>query len=401
MVAARHRSSHGNGARYGQYARASRTSSRTSSPSLHTSDLPELSDCDVEIVNSKMGRVPQDPAFNRALFHSSQKVLDHAFWKSRYAEYGAPMALSAYDQEAAGDPSKSALGVPTTLHYVRKPGPINASNNTGASKLAAGFSPHKGTYGHKRYGPEHGFHTRPSRGEGAAKANTDLFSKQGSTECATSSTPKSKFAVTSSSSAKRLQSTTSDSTLGASFTKTPQTSAGSGVRHVSDTVVHTLRKTMEPFTAVDASVETYRRSSVRQDSLALSTLKDVARSHGMMDGTSRTMNSCLHGATKESSVPSLGRPARLPQLNMKPAGSSKYPPAFDHVHQNSQMPLPDQQGACTYSDDGHADQSSLEGKGHARKRVPQSRSPSPPTWASWAEDEFIEKRRGRSARRGQ
>lgn len=338
-----------------------------------------------------MGRVSQDNTFNQALFHTSQKVLDHAFWKSRYAEMGTPAPLSAYEREAARDGPKSVPGITTTLHYIRKPGPINAANNAGASKLAAGFSPHKGN-SHKRYGSEYGFHGHASRGDQALQGR---LSKQKSIDSATSSTPRS---MAYSPPLTRLQSTTSESTLSASVSKPASVQAVSGARHVSDTIVHTLRKSIEPFTAVDLPVETpssYRRSSVRTDSLALSALKDVARSHGMIDGKSRNLKTRL---TKESSISSLGRPAHLLGLNTKTKE-----PTVDPSIQKSGQPSQGQKGSEKHNEASYQGLPSpdQEGRGRSKRRHTPSRSPSPPTWASWAEDEPIDRRRGRSARRGQ
>jgi hypothetical protein len=348
----------------------------------------------VVALHTKPARVAQDPILNQALFQSSQKALDHAFWKSRYEEMGIPAPLSAYEREAASNGPKSVPGIPTTLHYIRKPGPINASNNAGASKLASGFSPYKGN-SHKRYGSEHGFHAHFSRG---GHAHQGKLSKQGSTESATSLTPRSKSAVAYSPPLKRLQSTTSDSTLSASISKSAITHAAGGVRHVSDTIFHTLRKTIEPLTAVDLPVETpssFRRSSVRMDSLAVTALKDVARSHGMTEGKTHLPKNRL---TKESSISSLGRPANLLELNTKTKAST-----VDASIQNSRPPLQDREGTEKHNDNIYDGRSSpnQEGRGRSRKRQPSSRSPSPPTWASWAEDEPIDRRRGRSARRGQ
>jgi len=158
-----------------------------------------------------------------------------------------------------------------------------------------------------------------------------------------------------------------------------------------------LRKTIEPFTAVDLPVESpssFRRSSVHADSLAVTALKDVARSHGMMEGKTHLPKSRL---IKESSISSLGRSSNLLDLNTKTKAST-----VDASIQNSQPPLQDWEGTEKHNGDIYDGRSSPNQEGgRSRKRQTPSRSPSPPTWASWAEDEPIDRRRGRSARRGQ
>ncbi|PVF98848.1 hypothetical protein CPB86DRAFT_331719 [Serendipita vermifera] len=350
-----------------QYSkRISRASSDASSPSLHTSDLPEYSDNDIDIINlgsDPKGRLSRPPNFQTpaGYGHGSQKLLDSPFWKSRYADLNDHTPSTGHNRDNTPGGSKSVPGSVTTLHYVRKPGPINTNNNGRISQLTAGFSPHKTSSGHKRYGSEYGYPTFASRTE---NNGADRLARQGSIESATSSTPRSKSAVILSTSSARVPMTGSDSTLASSLHKTSSSSPMNTVRHVSDTVVHTLRKAIEPFTAVHPAPESgdvSRRSSVQPDSLALSALKDVARSHNV--GASKSVKKQLTDGKPKFFVD--GQQRSDESLNGPPKSSSD-------------IPAPE--------------------RGRSRRRHAPSRSPSPPSWASWAEDEPIHGKRGRSAK---
>jgi hypothetical protein len=350
-----------------QYSkRISRASSDASSPSLHTSDLPEFSDNDIDIINlgsDPKGRFGRPSNFQAPASRASQKLLDSPFWKSRYADLNDHTPSPGHNSDNTPAGSKSVPGSVTTLHYVRKPGPINTNSSGRISQLTAGFSPHKTSSGHKRYGSEYGYPTFASRTEAYQNNASGRLPRQGSIESATSSTPRSKSAVILSTSSNRVHTTVSDSTLGSSFSKASQSSPVNTVRHVSDTVVHTLRKVIEPLTAVHPAAEagdSSHRSSVQPDSLALSTLKDVARSHGV-------------GASKSSRKQvSDGKP----KFFVNNQQSDESPDSA--LKSRSNVPLPE--------------------RGRSRRRNAPSRSPSPPSWASWAEDEPIYGKRGRSAK---
>lgn len=384
--------------------RHSRTSSNDSSPSLHTSDLPDYSEDDVEIETTVYEAKGRSAAFQTNPFRTTEKAMDHAFWKSRYADVGGktPTTLDRDTATSGGGGSKSVPGTANALHYVRKPGPINVAINPATSKLASGLSSYKSS--HKRFGSEYGYPTGVKKmdSKGRLKAS-EPPARQGSAESATSSTPRSKSNVALSSSVTKLQTTASESTLSTSVTRPATASAAGTMRHVSDTMVHTLRRAIVPFTTFEQPTEppapaTHQRASLRTDSMALAALKDVARSHGMIDSRAASQQAHKEAAvgqrrhhhTDKSNVSSLDQGASSTIASNSSHSSSGH---LQNSHSSH-----DSEGVA-YDDD---DPQEKGGRGRSsRKRQTLSRSPSPPSWASWAEDEPINHRRGRSARRGQ
>ena len=376
--------------------RHSRTSSGDSSPSLHTSDFPDYSDDEVEIETGydTKGRTTQAAPIQGNPFRRAEKAMDHAFWKSRYANVGG--TTPTLDRETALSGSKSVPGTANTLHYVRKPGPINVTANLTTSRLVTALSPYNKS-SHKRYGSEYGYSSQIRRVDSKNGVKTsDAIPRQGSAESATSSTPRSKAGMVLSSSVTRLQTTASESTLSTSASRpAPSTTAGT-MRHVSDTVVHTIRRAIVPFTAFEQSADApppAHRASLHNESMALAALKDVARSHGMIDGPlARKVQTSQHHPQK-SGMSSLDH-----RVSSTLASDSSTSPVQSYTEsdlQNSHSSHGSEggQGADEPQEKG--------GRGRSRKRQSISRSPSPPSWASWAEDEPITHRRGRSARRGQ
>lgn len=381
--------------------RRSMASSGDSSPSLHTSDLPEYSDDDVEIEvgYERKGRATHDASVQGNPFRRAEKALDHAFWKSRYADLGA--TTPTLYQDAALNGSKSVPGAADTLHYIRKPGPINVNASTATSKLVTGLSPYKGSHGHKRYGSEYGCPPQIRRvcSSGGSKPSEEL-PRQGSAESAASSTPRSKAAAVLSSSTMKLQTTASESTLSSSVARPAATGAAGTMRHVSGTVVRTLRHAIEPFTAFDQHTEVPlagHHASHRTESVALAALKDVARSH-MIDSGSQTRKLRAQRSSEKSNVSSLVHPPELQTYSIQTSNSSTSPLQShagsdlqeSHSSHGSEVDVPFQE-----------ESQEKGGRGRSRKRRTPSRSPSPPSWASWEESEPIDHRRGRSARRGQ
>ena len=374
-------------------------SSDDSSPSLPTSDLPEYSDEDVEIegAHEKKGRANHTIPVQSNPFRRPEKALDHTFWKSRYADLSATTPTLNHDAELAA--SKSVPGGVHTLHYIRKPGPINVH-------ATAGFSPYKGSYGHKRYGSEYGHSPQIRRVEltGGSKPPEPL-PRQGSADSATSSTPKSKAAAVLSSSATKLPTTASKSTLKISDVP-PATSDTMGtMRHVSDTVVHTLRRVIEPFTAFEQPTEAVpsgQRASDRTESVALAALKDVARSHGMIGGDSQARKLHPQHPYEKDGAVSLGHAPPLQTYSIQPSNSST-----SSLQSNPGSDLQESHSSRGGESEhihvlSHEDSQEKGGRGRSHKRRTSSRSPSPPSWASWEEEsESIDHRRGRSARRGQ
>jgi hypothetical protein len=385
--------------------RHSGASSGDSSPSLHTSDLPEYSDDDVEIEAGyeRRARVTHDASVQGNPFRRAERPLDHAFWKSRYADIGP--TTPTLDRDAALNGSKSVPGAANTLHYIRKPGPINVNANTATSKLVTGLSPYRGNHGHKRYGSEYGYSSQSRKvGSTSGSKPSEALPRQGSAETAASSTPTSKAAAALSSSATRLQTTASESTLGSSVARPAATSTAGAMRHVSDTVVHTLRRTIEPLTAFEQVTEAPPAgcgSSHRTGSVALAALKDVARSHGMMEGGSQTRKLRAQRSSEQSNVSSIGHPPQLQTYSIQTSNSSTSPlrshPGSD-LQESHSLHSSGSGQVNVLSQDEFQEKG---GRGRSRKRGTPSRSPSPPSWASWEESEPIDHRRGRSARRGQ
>jgi hypothetical protein len=377
-------------------------SSGDSSPSLHTSDLPEYSDDDVEIAAGyeRKGRAIHDASAQSNPFRRAEKALDHAFWKSRYADLGA--TTPTLDQDAALGGRKSVPGAANTLYYIRKPGPINVNASTATSKLVAGPLPYKGSHGHKRYGSECGYSSQIRRVDSTGESKpSERLPRQGSAESAASSTPRSKAAAVLSSSSTKLQATCSGSTLSSYVARPAATGAAAATRHISDTAVHTLRRAIEPFTALSQYVEVpphgYHASNLTE-SVALAALKDVARSHGVIDDGSQARKLRAQSSSEKSNVSSLVHPPELQTYSIQTSNSSTSPLQShagsdlqeSHSLHGSEVDVPSggesqEQGCRTRS----------------RKRRTPSRSPSPPSWASWEESEPIDHRRGRSARRGQ
>lgn len=363
--------------------RHSRTSSGDSSPSLHTSDFPDYSDEDVEIYEAK-GRAVASIQGNP--FRRTEKAMDHAFWKSRYANVGG--TTPTLDRDTAASGSKSVPGTANTLHYVRKPGPINVATNLATSRLVTGS--------HKRYGSEYGYSSQVKRVDSKGRFKTsETIPRQGSAESATSSTPRSKSNVVLSSSITKLQTTASESTLNTTASRPVTSSTAGTMRHVSDTVVHTLRRAIVPFTAFEQSSEVpppTHRASLRNESMALAALKDVARSHGMIDGASQARKA--RGHAQNSNVSSIDHRA-----SRTVASNSSFSPDNSHTESDLQNSHSSHgsEAAVIYEPEPEE----KGGRGRSRKRQTVSRSPSPPSWASWAEEEPINHRRGRSARRGQ
>ncbi|KAG8835358.1 hypothetical protein FRC17_003841 [Serendipita sp. 399] len=258
----------------------SRTSSRTSSPSVQSSDLPDFSDYDLDVVGGdfKTGGDSLDLRQSHSTLKNEQKFMDHAFWSSRYGDFGVATPPGGRNQEGPLG-SKSMPGVTKTLEYVRKPGPINAIAQISSSKSSAGYSPHSISHGYKRYSSDYAYPLSPARVHDAAIRDKKL-SRKDSGESATSSTPRSKAAVALSPSWAQPQATVSDSVLTA--TQPPLSSTTGTMRHVSDSMVHTIRRAIQPFTSTKPLETASVSGADRRDSAALTNLKDVARSHGMV-----------------------------------------------------------------------------------------------------------------------
>ncbi|KAG8787949.1 hypothetical protein FRC15_007010 [Serendipita sp. 397] len=339
----------------------SRASSRTSSPSVQSSDLPDFSDYDLDVVGGDFKTGDSlDLKHSHSTLKNDQKFMDHAFWSSRYGDFGVATPPGGRNQEGT-EGSKSMPGVMKALEYVRKPGPINAhSQMSSSSKASAGYSPHSISHAYKRYSSEYAYPFHATRVHDAVTREKNL-SRKGSGESATSSTPRSKAAAALSSSSTQLQTTVSESVI--VTPQLPSSSATGTVRHVSDSMVHTLRRAIQPFTSTNPLESSTVPSTDRRDSAALTNLKDVARSHGMRVGD---------GGKLRSRQPAAGSVQQQHHAGTRDAQVDSTPD-FNVTAAN---------------------------RGRPQKRVSLSRSPSPPSWASWAENEPVERRRGRSSHRG-
>jgi hypothetical protein len=263
--------------------RSSQRSSPTSSPSLLNSDIPDLSDEDAAFDSTLRA-----PHFRR----SKQSVLDSSTWKSKP---GVPQAIPAVQHSRHGQSSKSMPG----LHYVRKPGPINS-----LGMLAAPPS-HKLQQSNRHFGSDAQIQYVLPRNASCGHT-TDLrylnSQDRDSSNGGLSSTPKSKNAFHVSRSSKC-------GITGHPFDATP----GSGhstrrvppleLRHVPDSQVQTKHQLSQnqlfrghassAATAAtthliishrhDVLSSTARGTTVskKQSASALSSLRDLAKAHGV------------------------------------------------------------------------------------------------------------------------
>lgn len=301
--------------------RSSQRSSPTSSPSLLNSDIPDLSDEDALCDRSAL-----DSTFRASRFRGSkQTVLDNSMWKGKP---GVPQAIPAVQHSRHGQGSKSMPG----LHYIRKPGPINS-----LGMMAAPSSPsssHKLQQAHRRFGSDAQMqYVLPRNASGGHTADLTYLNSQDrdSSNSGLSSTPKSKNVL-------RLSPSSKCGIAGHPFDAIP----GSGhstrrvpsfePRHVSGSQVHIRRQLSQnqlfpgQASGLAAAVTTHlsishphdvlpgavRGTTVskKQSASALSTLRGLAKAHGVSQSarqqTQTTPLECTRSNTEsESDRPSV------------------------------------------------------------------------------------------------
>ena len=294
--------------------RSSRRSSPTSSPSPVNSDIPDLSDEDALLCDGSA----LDSTFRAPRFRASkQSVLDNSMWKSKP---GVPQAIPALQHSCHGQGSKSMPG----LHYVRKPGPINAVGMLAAPSSSS--SSHKLQQSHRRFGSDAQMqYVLPRNGQ-----PTDLSylnsQDRDSSNSGLSSTPKLKNAF-------HLAPSSKCGTIGHTFDAAP----GSGhsarrvpsfePRHVSGSQVQTKRQLSQNqlfrgHASSSAAIATTHLSishphdvlsgaargttvSKKQSASALSTLRGLAKAHGLSQSDRQQSQTTLRGSDVESES---GRP---------------------------------------------------------------------------------------------
>lgn len=309
------------------------SSSHTSSPSFITSDLGE--DRDVQIITEA----------NRLYNANAPNVLNHSFWQSRASNAKARPGGVRADHQSQHAGSKSVPGHATTLHYVRKPGPVNSYQLPGIARNTG---------------------TTSSRTHGQILGSSKKRSPQGSAGSASSSTPRSKS----------LAVHASNGTL---------KSQPYSPRHVSDSVVHSLRQSGDTL-----GNNTRNRHSL-MDSLALTALKDVARTHGVQPPNEFETIKGPAEYSRRSGRESMHEKTRSQDEQI-------YSPSIQSTLSTPSL-LPGGSRASQESTSSSVDEQSDEERGRRRTRR-VSRSPSPPPWTSWEAEEPLQSRRGRSARRG-
>ena len=328
----------------GRTYRSSRRSSPTSSPSPVNSDIPDLSDEDALLYD----RSALDSTFRAPRFRTSKlNVLDNSLWRGKP---GVPQAIPAVQHSRHGQGSKSMPG----LHYVRKPGPINS-----LGMLAAPSSPpssHKLQQSHRRFGSDAQMqYVLPRNASGCHTNDLSYLNSQDrdSSNSGLGSTPKSRNA------AFHLSPSSKCGTTGHPFDATP----GSGhstrrvplfePRHVSGSQVQIRRQVSQnqlfrghasnPAAAatthlsvnhphdIHSGASSGTTVSKKQSASALSTLRGLAKAHGVSQSSRQQSQATLLGFTRSDAESEGDRPSvatvRLsnlwPKLNPAPTAGPR------------------------------------------------------------------------------
>ena len=275
-------------------------------------------------------------------------------WKDKP---GVPQAIPAVQHSRHGQGSKSMPG----LHYIRKPGPINS-----LGMLAAPSSPpssHKLQQSHRRFGSDAQMqYDLPRNASGGHTADLSHLNSQDrdSSNSGLSSTPKSKHALRLSPSSKcGITGHPFDATPGSGHSTRrvpsfePRHASGSQVqtrRHLSEHQFFPSHQASSPATAVTTHLSIIHPHDVipggaargmtvskKQSASALSTLRGLAKAHGVSQSGRQQSQTTLPEFTRSDTENESDRPSVAavhlsdlwPKLNLAPTAGTRPSYAMD------------------------------------------------------------------------